>query len=570
MSFNPQFARLGEILVHNEVVSEKQVKEALIKQNKYGLKIGETLIKLGYVKENELLKALSQQLEYEIVQEEDLLDLESDTVKLIPEPFAVENRVIAISQKNGSIIVAMTDPENIVLQDNLKKILGGKAVIPILIGERTITDALERHYKSIRTTSQMEAAVSDFSFVAIDDDENEITIEAKDKEDAPAVKILNLIITEAIKSGATDIHIEPLTQRTRVRFRVDGALREVLSPPIGLHPSIISLVKVMSKLNIAERRLPQDGHISLRTSIKSVDVRVSITPTVLGEKVVMRLLDKGEFGFTLNTLGFLEDNFKIFKRMIARPYGIMVVSGPTGSGKSTTLHAALKTIKDIETNIVTVEDPVEYRLDGISQIEANPKIGLTFSNALRSVLRQDPDIVLIGEIRDEETADIAIKFSLTGHLVFTTLHANDAPSTITRLIDIGIPAYLVASSLNLVMAQRLMRKICPKCKTDYQPTEKELFTAGISREDAKEINFKIGTGCVHCDNTGYSGRTGIFEILEITAEIRRLIFEGAHQDMIRDTAIKNGMALLHETALHKMKQGITSIQEVNKVTVSGI
>lgn len=570
MSFNPQFARLGEILVHNKVVTEKQVKEALIKQDKFGLKIGETLIKLGYIKERELLNALSEQLEYEVVLEDDLLELESATVKLIPEPFAVENRVIAIKEKNGSVIVAMTDPENIVLQDNLKKLLNGKTIIPILIGERTLTDALERHYKSIRTTSQMEEAVSDFSFVAVDDDENEISIEAKDKEDAPAVKILNLIITEAIKSGATDIHIEPLNQRTRVRFRVDGALREVMSPPIGLHPSIISLVKVMSKLNIAERRLPQDGHISLKTAMKSVDVRVSITPTVLGEKVVMRLLDKGEFGFTLNTLGFLEDNYSTFRKTINRPYGIIVVSGPTGSGKSTTLHAALKTIKDIETNIVTVEDPVEYRLDGISQIEANAKIDLTFSNALRSVLRQDPDIVLIGEIRDEETADIAIKFSLTGHLVFTTLHANDAPSTITRLIDIGIPPYLVASSLNLVMAQRLVRKICPKCKTDYEPTKKELYSADISNEDAKEINFKIGSGCVHCDNTGYSGRTGIFEILEITSEIRKLIFEGKHQDMIRDAAMKNGMSVLHTTALHKMKQGITSIQEVNKVTVSEI
>ena len=395
-----------------------------------------------------------------------------------------------------------------------------------------------------------------------------ISIDSKTGSDAPVVKLVNLIITEAIKSNCTDIHIEPLTKETRVRFRVDGALREVMTSPIGMHAGIISLIKVMSKLNIAERRLPQDGHISLKTAIKSVDVRVSITPTVTGEKVVMRLLDKGEFGFTLNTLGFNGRNLDIFRKWIHRPYGINIVSGPTGSGKSTTLHAALKQIRNVENNIVTVEDPVEYRLDGITQIETKAKIDLTFGRALRSVLRQDPDIVLIGEIRDEETADIAIKFSLTGHLVFSTLHANDAPSTLTRLIDIGVPPYLVASSLNLVMAQRLVRKICPNCIEDYTPTERELKDAGITPEEAKDINFKKGVGCVHCNNTGYSGRTGIFEMLEVTPEIRKLIFEGANQDVIRDAALRNGMQSLHTSGMEKVIDGTTSINEVIKFTVS--
>jgi type IV pilus assembly protein PilB len=281
----------------------------------------------------------------------------------------------------------------------------------------------------------------------------------------------------------------------------------------------------------------------------------------------MRLLDKGEFGFTLTNLGFTGDNLDMFKKWIKRPYGFNIVSGPTGSGKSTTLHAALKQIMDIENNIVTVEDPVEYRLDGICQIEANTKIGLTFGKALRSVLRQDPDIVLIGEIRDHETADIAIKFSLTGHLVFSTLHANDAPSTVTRLIDIGIPPYLVASSLNLVMAQRLVRSICPHCVKDYKPNDEELKSVGMTREDADKINFKKGAGCVHCDNTGYSGRTGIFEMLEVTPKIRHLIFDGANQDFIRDAALENGMLSLHESAIIKMKEGKTSINEVIKFTV---
>ncbi len=567
MAFNPQYAKLGEILIHKGLITEGQLEEALDKQKNFNLKIGEVLVKLHYLKEKDMLDALSEQLGYDVVNENELVNLDSNVVKLIPEPFAVQNRVIALKDTGNAVVVAMTDPENIVVNDNLRKILG-KQVIPVLIGEETLTDTLERYYKSIRTSTEVEDAVGGMEFVALDEDENEITIDTNKEADAPVVKLVNLIITEAIKSNATDIHIEPLTRETRVRFRIDGALREVMTSPIGLHAGIVSLIKVMSKLNIAERRLPQDGHISLRTAIKAVDVRVSITPTVTGEKVVMRLLDKGEFGFSLTTLGFESDDLEIFKKWITRPYGITIVSGPTGSGKSTTLHAALKEIKSIETNIVTVEDPVEYRLDGITQIETMDKIGLTFSRALRSVLRQDPDIVLIGEIRDEETADISIKFSLTGHLVFTTLHANDAPSTITRLIDIGIPPYLVASSLNLVMAQRLVRKICPHCKTDYKPTEKELRDAGITEEEAKEIDFKIGRGCVHCDNTGYIGRTGIFEMLEVTSDIRKLIFEGKNQEYIREAAIKNGMRTLHDSAMIKMKQGITTIREVIKLTVT--
>ncbi|MCK4653938.1 MAG: Flp pilus assembly complex ATPase component TadA [Candidatus Cloacimonetes bacterium] len=567
MAFNPQFSKIGEILIHRDVVTEDQVKEAILKQNHFHLKLGETLRKLGYITEKDLLDALYLQLEYNIVQEDELLELDPEIIKLIPEPFAVENRVMAIRQEGVSIVVAMTDPENIVVQDSLKKFLR-KSIIPMLIGDSTLTDTLERYYKNIRTSTQVEDAVGSFEFVAVDEDEKEITIDTKKDVDAPVVKLINLMITEAIKSNATDIHIEPLTNNTRVRFRIDGALREVMSPPIGLHAGMVSLVKVMSKLNIAERRLPQDGHISLKTTMKSVDVRVSITPTILGEKVVMRLLDKGEFGFNLTTLGFTDENLLMFKKWIRRPYGITIASGPTGCGKSTTLHAALKEIQDIETNIVTVEDPVEYRVDGVTQIETKAKIDLTFANALRSVLRQDPDIVLIGEIRDEETADIAIKFSLTGHLVFTTLHANDAISTITRLLDIGVPSYLVASSLNLVMAQRLVRKICKHCITDYTPTDEELQDAGITHEEAKKINFKKGKGCVRCDNTGYSGRTGIFEMLEVTAEIRKLIFNGADQDTIHEVALRNGMQTLHASAILKMKQGITTIYEVIKLTIS--
>lgn len=567
MSFNPQFARLGEVLVHEGFVNEDQVKEALIKQSNFGLKIGETLIKLGYLTERQLLQALNLQLGYTIVDEKELMELDLDIVSQIPEPYAVENRVIALREEGDGVVVALADPENLTVLDNLKKILG-KNIKPELIGSTMLLDTIEKYYKSIRTTTQVEDAVGGFDFVAVDEEENEITISSASSEaDAPVVKLVNLIINEAIKSGATDIHIEPLVKHTRVRYRVDGALREVMTPPIGMHPGVISLIKVMSKLNIAERRLPQDGHISLKTSLKSVDVRVSITPTVLGEKVVMRLLDKGEFGFMLSTLGFEQEDMDIFSRIIRRPYGIIIVSGPTGSGKSTTLHAALKEIQDVESNIITVEDPVEYRLEGITQIETKEQIGLTFGAALRSVLRQDPDIVLIGEIRDEETADIAIKFSLTGHLVFSTLHANDAPSTVTRLIDIGIKPYLVGSSLSLVMAQRLVRKICPYCISDYKPTDQELSDCGLTPEEAAKIDFKLGRGCVHCNNTGFAGRIGIFELLTVNPEIRRLIYEGANQDLIREAALRAGMRTLHDAAIEKMKRGITTIREVIKMTI---
>ncbi|HOH98636.1 MAG TPA: ATPase, T2SS/T4P/T4SS family [Candidatus Cloacimonadota bacterium] len=567
MSFNPQFARLGEVLVHEAYVTEDQLKEALIKQTNFGLKIGETLIKLGHITERELLKALNMQLGYNIVKENELMDLDLRIVSLIPEPYALENRVIALREEGDGIVVALADPENLTVLDSLKKLLG-KNIKPELIGDTVLHDTIEKYYKSIRTTTQVEDAVGGFDFVAVDEDENEISISSASSDaDAPIVKLVNLIINEAIKANATDIHVEPLVKTTRVRYRVDGALREVMTPPIGMHAGVVSLIKVMSKLNIAERRLPQDGHISLKTTLKSVDVRVSITPTVLGEKVVMRLLDKGDFGFKLSTLGFEQEDMEIFNKIIRRPYGIIIVSGPTGSGKSTSLHAALKEIQDIETNIITVEDPVEYRLEGITQIETKEQIGLTFGSALRSVLRQDPDIVLIGEIRDEETADIAIKFSLTGHLVFSTLHANDAPSTVTRLIDIGIKPYLVGSSLSLVMAQRLMRKICPYCITDYKPTAQEISDCGLTPEEAAQINFKIGAGCVHCDNTGFAGRTGIFELLTVDVDIRRLIYEGGNQDLIRESALRSGMRTLHDAAMSKMRRGVTTIREVIKMTV---
>jgi type IV pilus assembly protein PilB len=389
----------------------------------------------------------------------------------------------------------------------------------------------------------------------------------KELDEAPIVKLVNLIISEAIKSRATDIHVEPLFDSLLIRYRVDGALQEIMTAPLKSAMGIISRIKIMANLNIAERRLPQDGRISIKTPDKEVDVRVSVLPTVRGEKVVLRLLDKKGFDFTMTNLGFDNDMLQIFRKWIRMPYGMIIVSGPTGCGKSTTLHAALKEIQDEEDNIVTVEDPVEYQIDKINQVATNDSIGLTFASTLRTVLRQDPDKVLIGEIRDKETADIAIKFSLTGHLVFTTLHANDSPSTITRLLDIGVPRYLVGSVTNLVMAQRLVRTICAACKEGYKPTEEELLSLRMNPDEHTDTVFYRGNGCVRCRNTGFFGRTALFELLEMKLPVRKVIFEGGNEDDLRIEAINNGLVSLREAGIRKILAGTVSAAEVLKKTI---
>lgn len=386
-------------------------------------------------------------------------------------------------------------------------------------------------------------------------------------EDAPVVKLVNLMLQDAIKSRATDIHVEPYEEALVVRFRIDGVLMEVMRPPKASHSGIVSRVKILSKLNIAEKRLPQDGRFTVRTAEKEIDMRVSILPLVTGEKIVMRLLDKSGFAFSLTTLGFDDEDGMIFRRWIRQPYGMVIISGPTGAGKSTTLFAALNEIKSVEDNITTVEDPVEYHVPGINQVQTKAKIGLTFAAALRSILRQDPDKLLIGEIRDEETADIAVKFALTGHLVFSTVHANDAPSTITRLLDIGVPPFLCGSVLNLVMAQRLVRRICQHCKVEYEPDESEMQMLAIDKDFLKGRKFWRGRGCAQCRNTGYHGRTGIFEILEMRKNIRSLVFDNANQDEIRNAAIANGMVTLRDAAFKKIFAGITTSHELLRVTV---
>ena len=440
----------------------------------------------------------------------------------------------------------------------------------LVAGPTALNRALDQIYGKIRQAGEVEEAVENIKVISGDDDNQEEVDLSPDKvssEDAPIVKLVNLILQEAIKERATDIHLEPQQDVVIVRIRIDGVLQTIMTPPSSSLSGLVTRIKILSNLNIAERRLPQDGRFTIKASNREIDVRVSILPTVYGEKTVLRLLDKSGFGFNLKSLGFEDKMHSIFRRVISQPYGMVVVSGPTGSGKSTSLYASLKEIKNESTNITTVEDPVEYQLEGINQVQVHDSIGLSFGSSLRSILRQDPDILLIGEIRDEETADIAVKFSLTGHLVFSTVHANDAASTVTRLLDIGIKPFLVGSCLNLVMAQRLVRTICDNCKEEYTPTKEELNRINLEESRLKGKKLFQGKGCSHCRNTGYHGRTGIFELIPMSREIRGLIFDNSNEDIIRQKALEEGMITLRESGIDKVLQGSTTIAEVLRSTV---
>ncbi|MFQ6605096.1 MAG: GspE/PulE family protein [Fidelibacterota bacterium] len=570
--FNPQFQRIGEILVHENIITREQLNEALANQQTTQEKLGEVLVHSGVISEEELMQSYSQQLGYRAISEADLFSADVEAAKLLAEDFARQNMVLAVSRDDSRIVIAMEDPEDLVTVDSIKRVTGLMPDI-LVAGPTALASALEQVYAKIKQSGEVEEAIQGLTVISGEDDDQEevdLSPENASSEDAPVVKLVNLILQEAIKERATDVHIEPQQQRVMVRIRIDGVLQTIMTPPIASLSGVVTRIKILSKLNIAERRLPQDGRMTIRSANREIDVRVSVLPTVYGEKIVMRLLDKTGFDFSLKSLGFDKDRFMIFKRMISQPYGMVVVSGPTGSGKSTTLYASLKEIKSEGTNITTVEDPVEYQMDGINQIQVNEDIGLTFGASLRSILRQDPDILLIGEIRDEETADIAVKFSLTGHLVFSTVHANDAPSTITRLLDIGIKPFLVGSCLNLVMAQRLVRKVCEHCREEYEPTKEELEIVGLDQSRLKGKMIYRGRGCTHCRNTGFHGRTAIFEVIPMTRTIRGHIFDNANEDVIRETALNEGMVTLRESGLRKVLDGTTTISEVVRSTVEDI
>ncbi len=566
--FNPQFSKIGEILIHLEKIDELQLNRALADQQKSGEKLGAALMHSGAITENDLVTVYAMQLGYQAIEEDNLFKADLDVVKLIPEDFAREHSLLALAKSNSTIQVAMEDPEDLVAIDNLKRLTKLSPVV-VVAGSTALQRAMDELYDKIRQSGEVEDVFEDIKVISGDEDDAEEVDLSPDKvsaEDAPIVKLVNLILQEAIKERATDVHIEPQSKIVNVRIRIDGVLQTIMTPPSTSLSGLVTRIKILSKLNIAERRLPQDGRFTIKATNREIDVRVSILPTVHGEKVVMRLLDKSAFSFNLRRLGFEQDMYSIFKRVIAQPYGMVVVSGPTGSGKTTSLYASLQEIKSEGINITTVEDPVEYQMDGVNQVQTHEKIGLSFSASLRSILRQDPDVLLIGEIRDEETADIAVKFSLTGHLVFSTVHANDAASTITRLLDIGVKPFLVGSCLNLVMAQRLVRTICKNCKESYTPTKEELEMIGLDPSKVKGKEIFKGKGCSHCRNTGYHGRTGIFELILMSRVIRGLVFENANEDVIRQKALEEGMVSLRDNGIRKIFAGETSIAEILRST----
>ena len=566
-NFNPQFQKIGDILVHQKIITSEQLENALTEQKSTKDKLGNILITQGTISEEELVNAYSMQCGHRSITKDEMLKVDQSIVSLLPEDFAKENNVLALSKKDNYLAIAMEDPEDLSTLDSIRKLTNLSPEI-LVAGRSSIKDALESLYDKVKKSGEVESAISKISIVRGDEedgDELDLGSENVSAEDAPFVKLVNLMLTEAIKEGSTDVHIEPGRDTVNVRIRIDGVLVTIMSPPINSLNGMVTRIKILSKLNIAEHRLPQDGRMKIKTDSKEIDVRVSILPTVHGEKVVLRLLGSGGKTLTLTNLGFPEDKLKVFRKWINQPYGMVIISGPTGSGKSTTLYASLMEIQNEGINITTVEDPVEYQIPGINQVQMHDDIGLNFSSSLRSILRQDPDVLLIGEIRDEETADIAVKFALTGHLVFSTVHANDAPSTIARLLDLGIPPFLLGSSLNLIMAQRLIRTIDENEKEEYTPSKNEIDRVGLSNE--KNLKYYKGKPTASNHNTGYKGRTAIHEILEVTTDIRQLIYDNASQLEMKKLAIKNGMTPLREAGLDKIKSGATTIEEILRATV---
>jgi len=556
--------RLGDLLVREGLITKEQLQAALNEQRNSGMRLGYTLVKLGIVEETEITKMLARQYRMPAV---DLARFEVDPriVKLVPGEVAVRHTVLPLKREGRTLTVAMSDPTNMTVVDDLKFITRYD-IFPVIAGEYTLRTAIERYYE--QTDAQLQTILKD-----IEDEDLEVIEEEEDEDasaplsdDAPVVKLINGILTDAVKRGASDIHIEPFEKELRVRYRIDGALQEVMTPPIKLRAALTSRVKIMSNLNIAERRVPQDGRIKLKMGKRVIDFRVSTLPVIYGEKLVLRILDQSNLTLDLTKFGFEPQAEEDLMRAILNPYGMVLVTGPTGSGKTTTLYSALQRINVIEANIMTAEDPVEYNLHGINQVLVRTEIGMTFAAALRAFLRQDPNIIMVGEIRDIETGSIAIKAALTGHLVLSTLHTNDAPSTVTRMIDMGIEPFNVASAVNLIVAQRLVRRICTDCKDVYRYDAEELNALGISQAEAKGITFYKGGGCDSCGETGYKGRQGLYEVMAMTPEARKMVLRGASTAEMKDQAVEDGMLTLRMDGIMKVKRGITTLEEVVKET----
>jgi type IV pilus assembly protein PilB len=558
-------ARAGdftEILIRKQIISKEQLQEAQNVQQTTGAKLADTLIKLGYATPQEVMSAIA---EFHGLQFVDLaeVNIPSSVVELVPESVARENVILPMAQDNGALRIIMSDPMDLDTITKLQFILN-KDIQPVLAPREQIVEAINRYYGQSETES-VDSMLQEFTDTAIDTTETEaaaMAAAAAEESDAPIVKLVNLIIQEAISLRASDIHIEPFADRIRVRYRIDGILVERDSPPKRLLPSLMSRIKIMAKIDIAEKRRPQDGRIKMVVQGRHFDLRVSIVPTNHGQACVMRILDRSTIQVNIRDLGFADDDYQRFQQIIKRPNGIFLVTGPTGSGKTTTLYAALNELNRPDRKIITAEDPVEYYLPGINQVEVKHQIGLDFARIIRAMLRQAPNIILVGEIRDVETAEIAVQASLTGHLVFSTLHTNDAPSAITRLIDIGVQPFLVASSVIAIMAQRLVRIVCPKCKEPDKPHSAEIRAAGITPDRLATATFMRGRGCAYCHHTGYRGRTGIFELMKMNAALREMTFKKEPTQTIRRQARLFGMRTLLEDGVNKALKGITTLDEV--------
>jgi type IV pilus assembly protein PilB len=586
--------QVGELLLKEKRITSEQLKEALNHQRQSGGKLGLQLVTLGYVKEDDLTALLSKQYGVPSIAL-GTFEIDPAVVKLVPAETAQKYQVIPVTRSGATLTLAMTDPTNVFAMDDIR-FMTGYNVEPVVASERSVLEAIAKYYnktsangsngsngfgassvsalefasKALEEMPELAATGTDVELL---EELEEINAEslAKQGEDAPIIRLVNVLLMGAIQKGASDIHIEPYEKELRVRYRIDGLLYNIMAPPLKFRDAMTSRIKIMSKLDIAEKRLPQDGRIKIRFQDdgkkKEIDFRVSCLPTLFGEKIVMRLLDSTKLMLDMTKLGFDPESLKKFESAIEKPWGMVLVTGPTGSGKTNTLYSSISKINKTDTNIMTAEDPVEFNLVGINQVQVRENIGLTFAATLRSFLRQDPNTILVGEIRDFETAEIAVKAALTGHLVLSTLHTNDAPSTVNRLMNMGIEPFLVASSLNLVCAQRLVRRICKSCVEKHPLPAAALEHAGFSAADSKTVVPNRGKGCEKCNNTGFKGRVGLYEVMDITEELRELILVGASALELRRKAVEGGMITLRQSGLLKVKEGVTTIDEVVRETV---
>lgn len=550
---------LGKLLIESGIISDEQLTLALDQQRTSKKRLGEVLIELDIVTERQILEVLEYQLKIPFV-DLNKYEIDEECPLLINEAMARRHQILPVRRENNDLIVAMTDPLNLQALDDVR-IFTGMTVKPIMAMQQDVLSSIDRFYSREGAEKAVEDFKKDLDFTQISDSDSEAL---SDVSNAPVVRLVNSVIQHAIRSRASDIHIEPFDKHLRIRFRVDGELQEIMKSAKAAHAAIVTRIKIMGKMDIAEKRVPQDGRVEMSLDGKDVDLRISILPTVYGEKIVIRLLGRSDLVMSKEQLGFSETNIVLFDSIIKSTNGIILVTGPTGSGKTTTLYAVLRELNKINKNIITVEDPVEYRLEGINQVQVNTKAGLTFANGLRSILRQDPDIIMIGEIRDGETAQIAVRAAITGHLVLSTMHTNDAASTVSRLVDMGVEPYLVSSSVVGVTAQRLLRRICPECKTSYQSDRAEMDVLRVR----EPITLYKGTGCSNCNHTGYRGRIAIHEIMQVTGQIRDLIDKRASMDHIRNVANKQGTTTLRDNSVELVRKGITTVDELLKVTYS--